>query len=172
VSKYDDMDYRELQKAAGDLGLPANGTTEELRARLNDAASNDSGEAGVGTGAGSLGEKPDGSDAAGPNEAATGAFSPADEASVSPDPNASGDAGQTAEPYPVDAPAVLGPEQPQSKAEADAHAATLAGLDSAELGAAPIDTRVSDGTGEERYSPAEALRVAQSRSQAWRTETR
>lgn len=72
-------------------------------------------------------------EAAGPNERATGQESPADQAKEVDDPNASGDAGTTAEPYPLDAPAQLGPEQPQSEAEAQAHAATLAAADAAEV---------------------------------------
>ena len=70
--------------------------------------------------------KPDGSEAAGPNEAATGQESPADQASTSSDPQASGDEALTAEQYPDEAPAQLGPEMPQSEAEKDAHAQSLA----------------------------------------------
>ncbi|HEY9416204.1 MAG TPA: hypothetical protein VIQ30_15700 [Pseudonocardia sp.] len=69
---------------------------------------------------------PSGEPAAGPNEAATGQESPADQAKTSADPQASGDAGVTAEQYPDEAPASLGPDMPQSEAEADAHAQTLA----------------------------------------------
>lgn len=71
-------------------------------------------------------------DPAGPNEAATGQESPADEAKTVDDPQASGDEAVTADLYPDDAPAALGPEKPQSKAEADAHAATLAAQVAAE----------------------------------------
>lgn len=65
-------------------------------------------------------------DPAGPNEAATGQESPADQAKTVDDPQASGDAGVTADQYPDEAPSALGPDMPQSKAEEDAHAATLA----------------------------------------------
>lgn len=71
-------------------------------------------------------------DPAGPNEAATGQESPADEAKTVDDPQASGDAGLTADQYPDDAPAALGPDMPQSQAEADAHAATLVAQAAAE----------------------------------------
>lgn len=69
---------------------------------------------------------PSGEPAAGPNEAATGQDSPADQAKTVADPQASGDAGVTAEPYADEAPASLGPEQPQTQAEAEAHALTIA----------------------------------------------
>jgi hypothetical protein len=65
-------------------------------------------------------------DPAGPNEAATGQVSPADRAKTVSDPKASGDAGVTAAEYPEDAPASLGPDMPQSQAEEDAHAQTIA----------------------------------------------
>jgi len=70
-------------------------------------------------------ETPTGEPAAGPNEAATGQESPADQAKTSSDPNASGDSGVTADQYPDEAPAALGPDMPQSEAEADAHAQTI-----------------------------------------------
>ena len=68
---------------------------------------------------------PAGEPAAGPNEAVTGQESPADQAKTVSDPQASGDAGLTAEEYPEEAPASLGPEQPQTEAEAEAHAVTM-----------------------------------------------
>lgn len=98
-------------------------------------------------------------DPAGPNEAATGQESPADEAKTVDDPQASGDAGLTADQYPDDAPAALGPDMPQSKAEADAHAATLA---QQELAAAE-DVNNAAEDGEDRpatQTPAEALSLA------------
>jgi hypothetical protein len=107
-------------------------------------------------------------DAAGPNEAATGQESPADQASTVDDPAASGDAGTTAEPYPDDAPASLGPEKPQSAAEEAAHAATLASLEAAELG-----QPVYDDNGNEvgrKYTPEEALQAATQRARAWKSQ--
>lgn len=98
-------------------------------------------------------------DPAGPNEAATGQESPADEAKTVDDPQASGDAGVTAEQYPDDAPSALGPDMPQSQAEADAHAATLA---QQELAAAE-DVNNAAEDGEDRpatQTPAEALSLA------------
>lgn len=41
MSKYSEMAYAELQKAAKELGLPASGTKEELLARLEEADSTD-----------------------------------------------------------------------------------------------------------------------------------
>lgn len=94
---------------------------------------------------------PAGEPAAGPNEAATGQESPADEAKTVSDPQASGDAALTAEPYSDEAPASLGPEQPQTQAEAEAHAQTIA------TQAAATQT------------PAEALAKAAELSQQWKT---
>lgn len=87
---------------------------------------------------------------AGPNEAATGEFSPADHAKDVDDPQASGDAGVTADQYPDEAPAALGPDMPQSQAEAEAHGATLA--------AHAFATQ----------TPAEALKLATELAQQWR----
>lgn len=98
--------------------------------------------------------QPDGEPAAGPNEAATGQESPADEAKAVDDPQASGDAGVTAELYPDEAPAALGPEMPQSQAEAEAHAQTLANQAAA------------------TQTPAEALKLAGELSQRWKTNNR
>jgi hypothetical protein len=95
--------------------------------------------------------KPDGSEAAGPNEAATGQESPADQAKTSSDPQASGDAGLTADQYRDDAPAALGPDMPQSQAEAEAHAQTLA----TQAAATP--------------TPEEALKLAGELAQRWKT---
>lgn len=95
---------------------------------------------------------PAGEPAAGPNEAATGQESPADEAKTVSDPQASGDAGLTAEPYPDEAPASLGPEQPQTQAEAEAHALTIA------TQAAATQT------------PEEALAKAAELSKQWQTK--
>lgn len=94
---------------------------------------------------------PAGEPAAGPNEAATGQESPADQAKTVADPQASGDAGLTAEPYADEAPASLGPEQPQTQAEAEAHALTIA------TQAAATQT------------PAQALARAQELSKQWKT---
>lgn len=103
-------------------------------------------------------------DAAGPNEAATGQESPADEAKTVDDPQASGDAGTTAEPYPDDAPAALGPEQPQSAAEEAAHAATLASAKAAEVSDVnPL--RMQPAAAQKTQTPAEALALAVERSQ-------
>lgn len=102
---------------------------------------------------------------AGPNEAATGQESPADRAKTVADPQASGDAGLTAEPYPDDAPAQLGPEQPQSKAEEDAHAATLAAAEAAQaqdLNQAPALSGDRPAT----QTPEQALKLAVERSTA------
>jgi hypothetical protein len=96
--------------------------------------------------------------AAGPNEAATGQESPADQAKTVNDPQASGDAATTAAEYGEDAPASLGPEQPQSAAEQAAHDATAATLEAAEA------SDVTTETSEERYTPEEALRVAADRA--------
>lgn len=41
MSKYSEMAYAELQKAAKELGLPASGTKDELLARLEEADSTD-----------------------------------------------------------------------------------------------------------------------------------
>lgn len=99
-------------------------------------------------------------DPAGPNEAATGQESPADRAKDVDDPQASGDAGTTAEQYPADAPASLGPDMPQSQAEADAHAATLAAAAVAE---------VSDVNRPKTQTPEEALKLAGELAQRWKT---
>lgn len=45
MSKYSEMAYAELQKAAKELGLPASGTKDELLARLEEADSTDESEA-------------------------------------------------------------------------------------------------------------------------------
>jgi hypothetical protein len=97
--------------------------------------------------------KPDGSEAAGPNEAATGQESPADQAKTVDDPQASGDAGVTAEQYPDDAPSALGPDMPQSLAEEAAHAETLISQQAA------------------TQTPEEALKLAGELSQRWKTPT-
>lgn len=122
--------------------------------------------------AGELGEKPDGTEAAGPNEAATGQFSPADHAKTVDDPEASGDAGLTADQYPDEAPASLGPDMPQSQPEEDAHAATVAALpelSKAERAAKPVD--YTDGE-IKRYTPEEALREASRKATEWKTQAR
>lgn len=108
-------------------------------------------------------------DPAGPNEAATGEYSPADRAKTVDDPQASGDAGVTAEQYPDDAPASLGPDMPQSAPEEAAHEATVADLTRAERGAKPVD--YTDGE-VQRFTPDEALRHAQNRATEWVTSTR
>jgi hypothetical protein len=95
--------------------------------------------------------KPDGSAAAGPNEAATGQESPADQAKTVDDPQASGDAAVTAGTYPDDAPASLGPDMPQSDAEMQAHAETLAALSAA------------------TQTPEEALKRAAELAQQWKS---
>lgn len=102
---------------------------------------------------------------AGPNEAATGQESPADQAKTVDDPQASGDAGTTAEPYPDDAPPQLGPEQPQSKAEEDAHAATLAAAEAAQ---AQDLSRREEGAADRpaTQTPEQALALAVKRSTA------
>lgn len=97
-------------------------------------------------------------DPAGPNEAATGQESPADQAKTVDDPQASGDAGTTAEPYGDDAPSALGPEQPQSAAEQAAHDQTAAEAEAAQYG-----TPILDDEGREvgrRYTPEEAAKAA------------
>lgn len=109
---------------------------------------------------------PDGSDAAGPNEAATGQQSPADEAKTVNDPHASGDAGETADQYPDDAPASLGPEKPQSTPEQDAHDATVSTLTGPQRNALPVDAR-EGGYPARRFTPEEALKEAVARSTAW-----
>jgi hypothetical protein len=95
---------------------------------------------------------PAGEPAAGPNEAATGQESPADQAKEVADPHASGDAGLTAEPYPDAALSSLGPEQPQTQAEAEAHAQTIAAQSAA------------------TQTPEEALKLAGELSQRWKTQ--
>lgn len=105
-------------------------------------------------------ETPSGEPAAGPNEAATGQPSPADEAKTSADPYASGDAGTTSEKYGDDDPASLGPDMPQSQAEADAHAATLLSL-----GGAQQSSLVKPAT----QTPEEALKLAGELSERWKT---
>lgn len=103
-------------------------------------------------------------EASGPNEAATGQDSPADDAKTVADPQASGDAGTTAGEYGEDAPASLGPDMPQSDAEQAAHDATVSTLEAA------ADADVSADTPQvERYTPEEALKVAVERAQAWKT---
>lgn len=107
-------------------------------------------------------------EAAGPNEAATGQESPADEAKTVDDPQASGDAGTTAEPYPDDAPAALGPEQPQSAAEEAAHAATLATAEAAQTSDVnPL--RMQPAAPQATQTPEEALKLAVERSKVYRT---
>lgn len=113
-------------------------------------------------------EQPDGSPAAGPNEAATGQYSPADNAKEVDDPQASGDAGLTAEQYPDDAPASLGPDMPQSQAEQDAHDSTVLSLSREEYNALPADVR--EGATPVRstpFTPAEALAEAHRRATRW-----
>jgi hypothetical protein len=103
-------------------------------------------------------------DVAGPNEAATGQYSPADRAKTVDDPQASGDAATTAEPYPDDAPASLGPEQPQSAAEEAAHVATLANLQAAEVSDVnPLQAQAA--APQKTQTPEEALKLAVERSQ-------
>jgi len=111
-------------------------------------------------------QAPDGSEAAGPNEAATGQPSPADQAKTVDDPQASGDAGLTADQYPEDAPPSLGPDMPQSDAEQDAHDATVANLTGPQKNALPVDAR-EGGYPARRYTPEEALKEAVSRSTQW-----
>lgn len=109
----------------------------------------------------------DGTEPAGPNEAATGQESPADEAKTVDDPDASGDAAVTAEPYPDDAPAQLGPEQPQSAAEEAAHAATLAAADAAQasdVNANPLQAQPA--AKQKTQTPEQALALAVQRSTA------
>lgn len=109
----------------------------------------------------------DGAEPAGPNEAATGQESPADEAKTVDDPDASGDAAVTAEPYPDDAPAQLGPEQPQSAAEEAAHAATLAAADAAQasdVNANPLQAQPA--AKQKTQTPEQALALAVQRSTA------
>lgn len=107
-------------------------------------------------------------DPAGPNEAATGQESPADRAKTVDDPQASGDAATTAEPYPDDAPAALGPEQPQSAAEEAAHAATLAAHEAAEVSSVnPL--QMQPAAPQKTQTPAEALALAVERSKVYRT---
>lgn len=115
---------------------------------------------------------PDGSEAAGPNEAATGQFSPADHAKTVDDPAASGDAGLTADQYSDEAPASLGPDKPQSQPEEDAHAATVAALPAmskAERAAKPVD--YTDGE-IQHFTPEEALREASRKAAEWKTLAR
>ena len=112
----------------------------------------------------------DGEGPAGPNERATGQVSPADRAKTVDDPNASGDAALTAEPYPDDAPASLGPEQPQSKAEADAHAATVANLEAAESSSV-VESEVLDENKPKTQTPAEALQLAIDKTKGYRRPT-
>ncbi|MET9313820.1 hypothetical protein ABZX12_18565 [Kribbella sp. NPDC003505] len=103
-------------------------------------------------------------EAAGPNERATGQESPADEAKTVDDPDASGDAGTTAEPYPDDAPAALGLEQPQSAAEEAAHAATLATAKAAQ--ASDVNPlRMQPAAPQKTQTPEQALKLAVERSQ-------
>lgn len=114
--------------------------------------------------------KPDGTEAAGPNEAATGQDSPADQAKTVDDPQASGDEGVTAEQYPDDAPASLGPDMPQTDAEQEAHDATIAALSKAEYNALPADRREgSEPVRATPYTPAEALKAAAEKSRSWAT---
>lgn len=110
---------------------------------------------------------PVGEGPAGPNEAATGQESPADRAKTVDDPNASGDAGVTAENYPDDAPAALGPDMPQSAAEEAAHAATLAAHDAAEISDLSVPTESREGS-PATQTPAEALRLAIDRTSGYR----
>lgn len=119
------------------------------------------------TGSGDGGEmvKPDGSPAAGPNEAATGQESPADQAKTVDDPHASGDEGVTAEQYGDDAPASLGPDMPQSDAEQEAHDQTVANLSREEYNALPADRREgAEPVREKPYTAEEALKVAVERA--------
>jgi hypothetical protein len=112
--------------------------------------------------------KPDGTPAAGPNEAATGQDSPADQAKTVDDPHASGDEGLTAERYPDDAPASLGPDMPQTDAEQEAHDATVAALSREARNALPADVR--EGATPVRstpYTPAEALKAAADKASGW-----
>lgn len=122
----------------------------------------------TGSGDGGVMAAPDGSEAAGPNEAATGEPSPADEAKTTSDPHASGDEGLTAERYGDDAPASLGPDMPQTQAEQDAHDATVAALSREEYNSLPADRR--EGAAPVRstpYTPAEALKAAAEKTRAW-----
>lgn len=113
-------------------------------------------------------QAPDGSDAAGPNEAATGQPSPADEAKTVDDPHASGDEGLTADQYPDDAPASLGPDMPQTDAEQDAHDETVRNLSKAEYNALPADRREGAVPVREKpFTPAEALQAASDRVKGW-----
>lgn len=153
----DQLDYRALQAAAKDRGIPANQTEEALRAAL-DAHDDDANPPAPA------------SEAAGPNEAATGEVSPADRAKTVDDPDASGDAGTTAERYPDDAPAQLGPEMPQSEAERAAHAASAAAAEVAgQLSGTPDEVLAP---AEQRYTPEEALREASNRATNWSTHHR
>lgn len=110
-----------------------------------------------------------GDEAAGPNERATGQQSPADEAKTVDDPNASGDAGLTAEPYPDEAPADLGPEMPQSAAEEAAHAATTATMEAAQATSVLNDSDAEQVAPRKTQTPEEALNLAVERSNAWKT---
>jgi hypothetical protein len=107
-------------------------------------------------------------DPAGPNEAATGQVSPADRAKTVDDPQASGDAGETAEKYGEDAPASLGPDMPQSPAEQDAHDATAATLEAAQYGRARYDDEGNEIG--RTYTPEEALKAASAMSGALRND--
>lgn len=111
-----------------------------------------------------------GSEAAGPNERATGQESPADQAKTVDDPNASGDAGVTAEPYPDSAPSALGPEQPQSVAEQAAHDATVAAQDAAAVADLSVPTEDAPARGATQ-TPAEALQQAITRTSGYRRPT-
>lgn len=154
----DQMDYRALQAAAKERGIPANQAEDVLREQL---AKHDDNADPV---------TPASGEAAGPNEAATGQLSPADRAKTVDDPDASGDAAVTAEPYPDGAPAQLGPEQPQSEAEAAAHAASAAAAEvAAELDGAPESLTSPEET---RYTPEEALRKASNDAKQWTTHHR
>lgn len=96
-------------------------------------------------------EGPSGEPVAGPNEAVTGQESPADQAKTVDDPQASGDAGVTADQYPDEAPAALGPDMPQSDAERDAHAQTIV------------------ATAQATQTPDEARALAAKLSEQWKT---
>lgn len=106
------------------------------------------------------------SEPAGPNEDATGQESPADQAKTVDDPDASGDAAVTAEPYPDEAPPQLGPEQPQSAAEEAAHAASLAAADAAQASDVNVaqSIQAQPAAKQATQTPEQALALAVERS--------
>ena len=155
------VDYLKSDEVTGDEYDRVIQAEREGKARtgIMNLSGDDSPAAATPDGGGEL-ETPAGEPAAGPNEAATGQESPADEAKTVDDPHASGDAGTTAEQYPDEAPAALGPDMPQSQAEADAHLATLAAQEAA---------AASDVSRPATQTPEEARTLATKLSQQWKT---